>query len=50
MKNLARLILVLFATQLLAAGIARAAITPTTGDQKSQVAAMPDDDPPFEGF
>lgn len=50
MKKLARLILVLFATQLLAAGIASAVITPTTGDQKSHVNAMPEDDPPSEGF
>ena len=42
MKNLSRLLLVLFATQLLVAGIARASITSSTAaDQKSHLSVMP---------
>jgi len=54
MKNLARLIIALVATQLFAVGIARASVTSTAVDQKSHVCAMPGDDylppPDGEGF
>ena len=44
MKNLARLILALFASQLALTGIARAVTNSAVLDQKSHVSAMPDDD------
>jgi hypothetical protein len=51
MKNLARLILALFATQLLVTGIARASITSTSINQQAPVNAMPDgDDIPGEAW
>jgi hypothetical protein len=49
MKNLARLIIALVATQLFAVGIARAAVTFTAVDQKSHVCAMPEGDEPPPG-
>ncbi len=51
MKNLARLIIALFATQLLVAGIASAAVSTTSINQQSSVCAMPgDEEPPSEGW
>jgi hypothetical protein len=51
MKNLARLILALIATQLFVAGFARAVTTSTVVDQKSHVSALPSgEDPPDENF
>lgn len=50
MKNLARLIIALFATQLLIAGIARASINTATVDQHSSVYAMPEGEEPGDAF
>jgi len=53
MKNLSRLILALFAIQLLSVGIARAATTSSVIDQKNRICAVPDggnDEHEGEGF
>lgn len=51
MKNLARLLLALFATQLLVAGFARASITSNSNISQNPVCAMPDDEKgPGEDF
>lgn len=51
MKNLARLIIALFATQLLIAGIANAAVSSASINQQSSVCAMPEDPiPDGEGW
>jgi len=44
MKNLARLLLALFATQMLVTGIARAANLSNSIDQQNPVCAMPSGD------
>ena len=44
MKNLARLLLALFATQMLVTGIARAANLSNSIDQQNHVCAMPSGD------
>jgi len=51
MKNLARLIIALFATQLLIAGIASAAVSSASINQHSTVCATPDgEEPPDSSF